>query len=922
MCHEHVQQMRGDLTIPKPEHPRPDWFREDWLNLNGEWSFQLEEADSLQEERIHNQIRVSGYNERIIVPFSWASPLSGIGRNVKGTGWYSREVNWSPSKPNQRIFLCFGAVDYDCEVWINGIAVGQHQGGYSPFECEVTTAWKSQDNVIVVKAEDLDRDNQTRGKQGYGEIRGIWQTVWLEARPEAYISSAFFKTRVSGEVELIAQISSSKPWKATLSLQFPDGNVHDKVQIQLKKGEQSIHMPFVVQDAKLWSPDQPYLYEGQLQLLSSVDQDSVSTYFGIREIGTVKYGERDYRWITLNGKPIYLNGALDQSFNKEGYFTYPSDEAMREEIYLMKRLGLNMVRIHIKPEEPRKLYWADKLGILVMEDMPCFWGEPEPRAQSGYEIEASEILLRDRNHPSIFSWVMFNETWGLKTNSSLSSVTGTPDIAKSYLPKTREWVSQMYKMAKAMDPTRLVEDNSPCNGDHIVTDINTWHFYVNGYEEVCAHLSEVVDKTFVGSSYNYIGHNKQTDAPLLNSECGNVWGVEGGGAGDSDIAWHYFYMMNEFRRHDKLCGFVFTEFRDVVNEFNGYYRLDGTEKHFGYEDFVAGMTIADLHAPDFVVVDGPPCRTVSCSATQQVKLLGSSYDDQYHGQQLTLDWTLSYDQFGVRQKSESGTIEVQWQDYGVFPLAVLEVNMPNEDALAILSLRLLDDKGEVVSRNFTTFDVQSGKSDGCYALDGSYFSIPVEKVREHSFEYQWDAIQKQKVCGAREGSFVYDIVLPETEEHGPIYSLDLWFEASSSQLLARHREGAKRREILIDLMYGDSAEVEYNANTYYMTDEDKKPSHIQVWIDEEWVGSFALDDHPADSRGVLSWHYQPSTKQLDEAGSYGTLCHLSLPGRVAARLDQKRRCKLRIQGDEGGVSLYGRNAGRYPIDIVIRYRSL
>ena len=149
---------------------------------------------------------------------------------------------------------------------------------------------------------------------------------------------------------------------------------------------------------------------------------------------------------------------------------------MRDEIYLMKRLGLNFVRIHIKPEEPRKLYWADKLGILVMEDMPCFWGNPDETARAAYEREALEVIERDRNHPSIFSWVMFNETWGLRTDSESAGLTGGEGQHRYYLPETQEWVREKYRWAKELDPTRIVEDNSPCAYDHVETDINTWHF--------------------------------------------------------------------------------------------------------------------------------------------------------------------------------------------------------------------------------------------------------------------------------------------------------------------------------------------------------------------------------------------------------------------------------------------------------------
>lgn len=179
----------------------------------------------------------------------------------------------------------------------------------------------------------------------------------------------------------------------------------------------------------------------------------------------------------------------------------------------------------------------------------------------------------------------------------------------------------------------------------------------------------------------------------MNSECGNVWGIEHG-AGDSDLAWHYRYMLNEFRRHDKMCGFVFTEFRDVTNEFNGYYRLDGTDKDFGYGDFVPGMTIADLHSPDFIVIDAPPCRTVEGGERVAVALLRSSYSDRYHGRTLKLDWELWYDQLGERQAADRGEASIEWNGYGVAPIAPLNLTMPNRDAVAVLAVRLLDEAGE------------------------------------------------------------------------------------------------------------------------------------------------------------------------------------------------------------------------------------
>ncbi|SFT14144.1 Glycosyl hydrolases family 2, sugar binding domain [Paenibacillus sp. BC26] len=915
-----AQALKSALTeMPRPEYPRPDWQRQEWLNLNGAWDFRLDTEENVSDYATLQP--TDHFDSEITVPFSWSSPLSGIGRNDTGTGWYKKTVAWTPAESGSLVFVRFGAVDYRCDVWVNGVHAGAHAGGYGSFEFEVSTLWRNDaENTIVVRAEDFDRSSQARGKQGYGEIRGIWQPVWLEARPQAFIQSAKFNTKIDGTIEVNAAITAHEAGEATLQFSFADQAVQHTAVVQLAAGSNAITTSFTVSDPQLWSPESPYLYEGELTLSSGSRTDTVSTYFGIREISTALFGDRSYRWITLNGKPVYLNGTLDQSFHKTGYFTYPTDEEMHNEIYLLKRLGLNMVRIHIKPEEPRKLYWADKLGMLVMEDMPCFWGNPDETARASYESEAREIIDRDYNHPSIFCWVMFNETWGLKTNPQGGGLTGEPGQPSSYLPQTQEWVRDIYRWAKQTDPTRIIEDNSPCNYDHVESDLNSWHFYINGYEQVREHVTEIVEKTYPGSEFNYIGGNLQGDAPLINSECGNVWGFTSG-AGDSDLAWHYRYMLNEFRRHDKMCGFVFTEFRDVTNEFNGYYRLDGTDKYFGYEEFVPGMSLADLHAADFIVIDAPPCQTVQANAQVAVPLLRSSYSDQYHGQQLQLSYELWFDNLGIRTVADQGAIALNWDGFGVTAIDVpITVTMPNQDAVAVLAVTLKDASGKAVTRNFITFDVRSGSEDGVYDAEGRFVNVPVTAFAEHSFNYQWNAIQGYKTNGGGEGQFVYDINLPSQAEQNVIHHVDIRFEASAKRLLARNIEGATDRAHTISFMHGADANVERNSNTYYMTDEERHESRIHVLIDGERIGSFLLPDNPADSRGVLSWQYQEVYNKLDEAGSFGYLCSVTVPSRIAAKLDRSRSFKLTLEAEQGGLALYGRNAGRYPFDVLLQLR--
>lgn len=890
-------------SIPKPEHPRPDWQRADWYNLNGPWGFAFGEADNPPKQEPET------WERSIQVPYSWASPLSGIFEDKKGGAWYGRRVSWQPARPIDGVLLHFGAVDYACRVYVNGQDMGGHAGGYGPFSLEVTAAWQRDgSNLLLVWAEDTDEAWQARGKQGYGEIRGIWQTPYLEARPDTYLESLRFYPSMKGEIRVKGSVSAVKAEEAVLDLSFDHG-VSEAFPLSLQAGMNEFEFLFAVPNPKLWSPETPFLYEGSAAVIGG-QTDTVSTYFGIREIGTVKREDKECRWITLNGKPLYLNGTLDQAFHPEGFFTYPSDQEIQEEIWRLKRLGLNFVRIHIKPEEPRKLYWADKLGILIMEDLPCFWGAPDAQARASYTREAQEILKRDFNHPSIFSWVLFNETWGL--------FTATGEGKNQYLPETQAWVLEMLQWAKAEDPTRLIEDNSACNYDHLKTDINTWHFYINGYEPVRDHIAEVAEKTFPGSPFNYVPGYVQCDAPLMNSECGNVWGIEGS-AGDSDIAWHYQYMLNEFRRHDKICGFVFTEFHDVVNEFNGYYRIDNGDKDFGYDWFCPGMTLADLHSPDYIGVDGPPCQTAACSAEVSAAPFVSSFQDKHHGQPLTLAWTLWFDGLGTRMICQRGSQDFVLSDYGTAALPEILLRMPDTDALAVLSLTLLDASGEVIARNFTTYDVQSGEGTGRYPLPGMYLSVSPAAYVRSGFEHAWSALSGHKANGAGAGFFEYEVRLPEGCGLNTVRGIELYFEASAKQVYEKDIAKDPLKKQLLNFMHGDRHNPGTNPNSYFMTDEQRHPAKVQVCINGIATEALYLPDDPADSRGVLSWHYQQEHRHLEEAGSYGYLQRITVPSRAVADCLRTKKLTLTLKAqDAGGLALYGRNAGRYPLDILVR----
>lgn len=847
--------------IPKSEFPRPDRERRSWLNLNGEWDFKLLPYGQGEDTP-------EGFDRKITVPFSWVCPLSGIEEDVPGVGWYRRTVRF---EKKGRLFLCFGGVDYTADVYVNGQHAAHHQGGYNEFDIDVSAYWQEGDNEIIVRAEDERRETQTYGKQGYGDIQGIWQTVWLENRGSAYIDSFRFMTKISGEVMLLVNACAEDD--AVVTARFNA----QCWQSRVRDGQAVIAM--TIDEPKLWSPDSPFLYEGAIEL----GDDHVDTYFGIREIKA-----QDGR-LYLNGAPIYINGTLDQAFNPQGHFTYPSDQAMYDEIWRVKRLGLNMARIHIKSEEPRKLYWMDKMGVLAMADIPCFWGEPCVEARSAYETEWPRAFERDFNHPAIFAWVMFNETWGL--------ITGTGNRL-SYTEETRRWVNDVWLRAKAADPTRLIEDNSPCNKDHVITDINTWHFYINTYESLRAHLKEVSDNTFEGSGYNYIGEYVQNGAPLMNSECGMVWGVEGS-AGDSDIAWQYHYMLNEFRLMDKNNGFVFTELNDVVNEFNGYYRIDGADKDFGYDAFCRGMSIRDMHTEEFLALDCPPCRTVKAGEAVSVPCALSHFAREERP--LRAEWELWHETPFGRVSDEKGSFDVPAAARtGVNALKGIELTMPGEDALAVLSVYLMDGDS-VISRNFTTFDVQG-------ALKGNVTEASVASDRSEGFDIRWTALGGDKLCLGGAGSVSYKVPV-----HGRLNELTLVFEAGAKRVLSKDR-GQKEDNQELNFMRGYRVDRGAFPNSYWMTDEERVQSLLKISVNNQEIAVRLLDGDRADARGVLSWHYQKEARRLDEAGSYGEMIRVRVPSRLLPDIEKAGSLTLTLSADNG-LALYGRHAGRYAVGI-------
>lgn len=446
-----------------PEYPRPQMVRSEWKNLNGLWNYAIRPLGE----------QPAAFDGEILVPFAVESSLSGVGERLgsKNELWYERTFEISPKWNGKRILLHFGAVDWKADVWVNGISVGSHTGGYTPFSFDITSALAKGENTLRVRVWDpTDEGYQPRGKQvnnpngiWYTPVSGIWQTVWLEAVPQQYIR----EVRTTPDLD-----------RKTFRVEVPVCNAQpgDLVEVTLYDGGAEVAsaralngatVELTLADPKCWSPDSPFLYDMKVALLRNGRRiDAVESYAAMRKFSTLRDKNGIVR-LALNNKPLFQFGPLDQGWWPDGLYTAPTDEALAFDVIKTKELGYNMIRKHVKVEPARWYYHCDKAGMIVWQDMPngdqgpqwqmhsYFTGEERHRSaesEACYRKEWKEIIDYLYSFPSIGVWVPFNEAWGQFKG---------PEIA--------EWT-------KAYDPSRLV--NPASGGNHYLTgDILDLHHY-------------------------------------------------------------------------------------------------------------------------------------------------------------------------------------------------------------------------------------------------------------------------------------------------------------------------------------------------------------------------------------------------------------------------------------------------------------
>ncbi len=583
-------------------YPRPMMCRDRWTSLDGTWDFAHDDADAGLGARWFAR-GADAFDQRIEVPFPPESPASGVGsRGRHPVVWYRRSVprgsfpGVDGDDSAVRLLVHFGAVDFRAQVWFDGQLVTTHTGGQAPFTADVTDAMAhdSGEHVLVVRAEDRPEDvHQPRGKQDwkdkphgiwYERTTGIWQTVWCETVPAEHVVDVAWTPDVAAGVvhgEISLATPPSRPLVLELTLALGDEVLTEQsyvVRGQTTSVDLAVPALRNGQDRArlLWMPDHPELVDAQVVLRDRESQqvvDSVASYLGLREV-SVSRGSFD-----LNGMPCYTRSVLDQGYRPDTHLATRGSSELRGEVEQIKAMGFNAVRVHQKAEDPRFLFWADRLGLLV-------WGEtaaPYEFSTAAMELlttEWLELVRRDRSHPSVVVWVPVNESWGVQ------------DIAT--VPAQQHFARALAALTRALDPSRPVISNE--GWEHVDSDILGLHDYTVDPEELRARYADrsTVERTVTGRgpqgrrpilTETQMQAYRAGDAPLMITEFGGIslsTDAESWGYGHAHSVEEYGEqvgaLFGALRTSTEVVGFCYTQYKDTGQETNGLVYADGTPK--------------------------------------------------------------------------------------------------------------------------------------------------------------------------------------------------------------------------------------------------------------------------------------------------------------------------------------------------------
>jgi hypothetical protein len=937
--------MANRFIYPRPEYPRPDRQRGsveglDWLNLNGPWQFRFD-GDRRGVDEAWFQPEDLNWREQIIVPFCWESlaawgegdaassenyyahrvflnPLEVTRENHRAArryeiGWYRRfvEIPNTPVWQNKRVILTIGAADFFTDGWCNGQHLGHHEGGYTPFEFDLTdhlsppNQEERRSGWLVLRVEDpMDNREQPVGKQWcwYTTTSGIWQTVFIEPRSASHISSFRIRTDIDKSmVSFHIDCAQGEGCSVAIEVTQPEGDPF-RATGAVENGLAASVLPVPV--LKLWDPNQPHLYDTTLRLMRDGEVlDVVRTYFGMRKIDAAPIDSKDGQAVLrLNGVPRCLRGALYQSFFPEGVYTAGDVQQLKNDILAAKRYGFNFLRIHIKIDDPLLLHYADVLGILLMADFPNFGeGGDTPLGRQRFETMLRAAIQRDFNHPSIFAWCIFNETWGFGGQLEFVKLIhpappetkpGRRMFAKKaeLVPKIANlgaypWVRSMWELAKRLDPTRLIEDMSVVHWEHLdyyghtVTDINSWHFYNSDYASAREHIQKVVQSTYVGSGFNYVPGFQYEGQPLINSEYGGVGALDG----DRDVSWSFKFLTNELRRYPQISGYIYTELHDVEWEYNGFLNYDRTPKDFGYDPTM-------INESDVLPVDAPPVSRV-CPGDQVSLEVASSHYSTRRKKNVVLQWRLAgIDTCGrIYQDLAHGSAPIAFPHYRVAHAHTIQLQMPSSTMLCTLQLQAITADGRIVARNFLHYFVSSEYPQRR--------EEPPRGLILRGLPAAWQSAEWSGGYGNHEDELTND----SCYGHGHGYFEWVFPLGAQADL-----NSARRLKVL--------CEASSRRMDTPQTDDDTYPTTLQMTVSGVRMYEGVLKNHPHDSRGVLSY-------LRDARGAYGYLINARAEGELLREIasrstgDEVRlRCAVPAEAPvRGGLTIYGACSGQYPI---------
>ncbi|MEW4368867.1 glycoside hydrolase family 2 protein [Paenibacillus kandeliae] len=577
-----------DQRLPRPEYPRPQLVREDWINLNGTWAFAFDDERRGDAEGWHTGGQ-DAFDRSIEVPFAFQSELSGIGETgFHDLVWYRRTLELPTNWTDKHVIIHFGAVDYAATVWINGQWAAAHEGGHTPFQADITALLQKEGtNEIVVRCEDFSRDvTLPRGKQYwledsasifYTRTTGIWQSVWLEAVEPYHLQRLRLTPDIDRNEIRIGLTYTSETGRALHNGSFQVRLTVDFDGKNMTTDEFALHgveqfRAIGLNDfndhtqGRWWSADRPNLYDLRVELLHDGKVvDTVDSYFGMRKVSI------DNSRFYLNNRSEFLRLVLDQGYFPDGILTPPSDEAILRDIELTQQMGFNGVRKHQKTEDPRFLYWCDVKGLMV-------WGE----AANAYDYseqyvnrftrEWQEIVERDYNHPSVIVWVPLNESWGIP-NALVDQRQQQHGLA-------------MYHLTRSLDEMRPVIYND--GWEMMKTDIVAIHDYAweeQVLEERYADVETAVNAT-PGNRHIFVGGAEYEGQPIMITEFGGIayqkgeqegWGYSGAET-DDDYLKRLQAVIRPLYGSPIVRGFCYTQLTDVEQEINGLLTYDRQPK--------------------------------------------------------------------------------------------------------------------------------------------------------------------------------------------------------------------------------------------------------------------------------------------------------------------------------------------------------